>query len=97
LGVVALSEIAWTNRFELLTTIYSHIDEYEITHVLLGDMGKEKLSEPFEMIRKKISQEKKIPVSVVSERLTTHQAEYHDGSHSDAACEILRDFLGNPK
>lgn len=96
-GIVALPSIMWTDKYDLINRIETLISEYEITEVLVGDMGKKTLEVPFGEMCKRLSKNKNIMVHVVPEKFSTHQAELYHGSHSDAAGEILNDFITTSK
>ncbi|NCS32107.1 pre-16S rRNA-processing nuclease YqgF [bacterium] len=94
-GTFSLNELAFDDKFQLVDKITTLIEEYSISVVVVGDMGKHKLPRLFNFVLQRLQDKTSVTVSIIPEHLSTKQVEKNNGSHSQAAVEILTDYLGS--
>lgn len=98
-GVGSLMPFSYRDLYELQQRIVDNIREYSISLLVVGDMGRGELPKASERIFAKIEAECNVQHVLFTERLSTYQVHQSGGNamgdleHSQAAVEILRDFL----
>jgi len=88
--ISSLEDFQYKDLFELERRLKTLIKDYDIELLLVGDMGQERLPQNLDQVVRKLTDQNHLKLKIVPERFTSFQAR----SHSQAALNILRDFLG---
>jgi putative transcription antitermination factor YqgF len=103
MGVKPLEAISFRDQFVLKRKLIDLVKEYEVKTVVVGDMGRAKLTSNWAQFIQALEKELTIKVEMVGERLTSFQAgsdavqsgvKTRDPQvHSQAAIHILNEYL----
>lgn len=102
-GSQQLQGFTYQDVFELESRLSQHVTDYQVELLVVGDMGLDELPEKLEKALRKVTKKNNIEYQVVSERLSSFQADQDLGesgrkdkglaAHSESALNILQDYL----